>query len=64
MFVIGNEELAEKPKLRETILCNKCGLEHTVEYGEEVLKDGFKVPSKLLGFYKCSKKTYLAGVQI
>ena len=38
------------------------GENHKIEYGEEVLKDGKKVPSKFLAFYECYGKSYLAGI--
>lgn len=62
MFTIGNDELKEKQDLGETIICPRCGEIHEVEFGEEVLKDGTRVPSDSLAFYKCGKKCYLCGV--
>lgn len=60
MLAIGNEELKEP--LGDVVECPQCGQKHTVEYGEEVLKDGTKKPSKLLAFYSCGDKSYLAGI--
>jgi hypothetical protein len=52
MFVVvGNEELIGAPRLKESITCDLCGQKHEVEYANKVLKDGTKVPSKLLAFY-------------
>lgn len=62
MFAIGNDELKDAPRLGKFIICDKCGKQHKIEYGEEVLKDGTKRPSKLLAFYTCGNKTYLAGI--
>ena len=59
---IGNEELEQSEYIGKTILCNRCGKRHTVEYGERVLKDGTKVPSKMLGFVKCGKISYLVSL--
>lgn len=62
MFAIGNDEIESAPKLGDFILCTQCGEHHKIEYAEEVKKDGTKVPSKLLAFYKCDGKCYLAGI--
>jgi hypothetical protein len=61
MFVIGNDELAKCDDLGKTVRC-KCGKNHRVRYGEEVLEDGTRKPSKMLAFYTCKGKTYLAGI--
>jgi len=58
----GNDELAGKPELGKTITCPHCGKVHDIVYGEKVLPDGTTEPSKLLAFYTCGEKTYLAGV--
>jgi hypothetical protein len=60
-FAIGNDELEKKNPLGETFKCPHCGLDHPVEFGDEVI-DGVKVPSTLLAFYKCGEKTYLCGI--
>lgn len=60
MLVIGADELHEP--LGDTVECPQCGQQHSIEYGEEVLKDGTRKPSKLLAFYKCGDKAYLAGI--
>ena len=60
MLMIGNDELKEP--LGNAIECPHCGQQHPIEYGEEVLKDGTKKPSKLLAFYMCGDKAYLAGI--
>ena len=60
MLSIGNNELKEP--IQDSVICDKCGLWHDIEYGYEVLPDGSKVPSKLLSFYKCDGKSYLAGI--
>jgi len=62
MFAIGNNELEKAKKLGDFILCDKCGKRHWIEYGEEILEDGTKIPSKMLAFYKCGATMYLAGV--
>ena len=62
MFAIGNDEIESAPLLGDFILCAQCGNRHKIEYGEEVKKDGTKVPSKLLAYYKCNGKSYLVGI--
>jgi len=61
-FAIGNDELDKAEPLSDFIKCPHCGMEHPVEYGEEVLDNGTKVPSKLIAFYKCGEKSYLCGI--
>lgn len=58
----GNDELDNAPPVTETVKCEICGEQHPVEYGDKILPDGTKEPSKVLGFYKCGGKTYLASV--
>jgi hypothetical protein len=60
MCAIGSDEL--KGDLGDTIKCPHCGEEHEVKYGDRVLKDGKREPSKLLAFYSCGEKSYLAGI--
>lgn len=60
MLAIGAEEL--DGAIGENITCPHCGRMHPVEYGEEILKDGTRKLSKTLAFYKCGKKTYIAGI--
>jgi len=60
-FEIGNEEIKDKPEVGTHIICKMCGEKHKIEYGEEENKDGTWTPSKLLAFYKCKSKSYLAG---
>lgn len=60
MFAIGNDELG--PPIGETVECPHCGGTHRVEYGEKVLKDGTKEPSRLLGFYRCGGHAYLCAI--
>uniref|UniRef100_A0A6M3LKK7 Uncharacterized protein n=1 Tax=viral metagenome TaxID=1070528 RepID=A0A6M3LKK7_9ZZZZ len=62
MFAIGNDELEKCGKLGKSIQCKMCGKKHHVRYGEEVLRDGTRKPSKMLAFYKCKGITYLAGI--
>ena len=61
-IAIGNGELDDNPNVGKTVVCSKCHKEHRVQYGEEVLKDGTKIPSRFLAFAKCGKTTYLVGV--
>jgi hypothetical protein len=60
MLAIGVDELKEP--LGDTIQCPQCGGTHEVMYGEKVLPDGTKEPSKLLAFYKCGEHSYLCGI--
>jgi len=62
MLAIGNDELAEAPDMPDTFICPRCGLTHTVKYGEHVHEDGTRTPSKLLGFYKCQGEDYLCSI--
>ena len=57
---IGNDEIGEK--VGKTLKCKRCGKRHKVEYGEEILKGGTRIPSKLLGFIKCRGKAYLVAI--
>lgn len=59
MLVIGNGELNDP--LGDSVTCPHCGKVHEIQYGEEVMKDGTRKPSKLLAFYKCGEKSFLAG---
>lgn len=61
-FAVGNDELEQAKPLCKSIKCSMCGKRHKVEYAEEVLADGTKVPSKLLSFYQCKGESYLAGI--
>lgn len=62
MFAIGNEELAMKRDIGKTIKCKICNGTHDIQYGDEILKDGTKIKSKLLAYYKCGNESYLAGI--
>lgn len=61
----SNEELSDCELVEEEAICNNCGEKHKVVYGERVLEDGSRVPSKLLSFVKCDKNgaTYLVGIE-
>ena len=52
------------PPIGEEALCGNCNQYHKVEYGNRVLEDGTKVPSKTLAFIKCTKDgtLYLVGI--
>jgi len=63
MLAIGNDELESNSEIGETIQCKHCGKVHKIKYGDEVLSDGTRKPSKLLSFYNCGDKTYLAGIK-
>ncbi len=61
----GNGELDGKEEIGEFETCPNCGKSHKVGYGNKVLKDGTKAPSKLLAFVDCPEngKTYLVGLR-
>jgi hypothetical protein len=58
MFTIGNDEIENCPLLKERILCHRCGLFHKVRYAKD--RDGNE--TKMLAYYKCSKDSYLCGI--
>jgi len=60
MLAVGNNELGEK--LGEVYQCPHCGEEHEIHYGKKQVVDGSWVLTKMLSFYKCGDKTYLAGI--
>lgn len=62
-IAIGNEELDNAPLLGDTIVCPQCGKTHNIQYGKKVLKDGTRVESNMLAFYKCGDKSFLAGIE-
>ena len=62
MFSISNEELIKASEIGETIICPYCNNKHKIEYGEKVLPDGSRVTSKIIAFYRCGDKIYLAAV--
>ena len=57
---IGNDELGSP--IGETVTCPHCAGMHPVKYGDQVLPDGRREPSRLLGFYDCGGKTWLCAV--
>lgn len=61
MIAFGNEELANSFPIGKMVRCPKCGNQHA-EYGEEILADGTRRPSTLLGFVSCSGSSYLVSV--
>jgi len=56
----GNEELSFLPIIKkgDKILCPTCGKKHVIEHGTSEGKE-----SDMLQFYKCGKKSYLAGIK-
>lgn len=58
----SNDELEGAEPLGETITCPHCSKVHIVLYGEEILKDGTKISSTKIAFYKCGESTYLCGI--
>jgi hypothetical protein len=62
MFTISNDELEDKPMLKATVICKRCGKEHPVEYGKRKLDDGTWITDTILAFTKCDDKVFLVGV--
>ena len=60
MLIVGNDELGEKLEYKYS--CQKCGGEHEIIYGKKKLEDGTWIKTKMMSFYKCGDKTYLAGI--
>jgi len=50
--------------LGDEVVCKNCGNIHKVKYGDRVLEDGTKVPSKVLAYIKCDNndQVYLVGI--
>ncbi len=62
MFAIGHDELNKANPLGDFILCTICGERHKIKYGKEKQPDGTWKETKLLAFYDCGDKSYLAGI--
>jgi len=62
MLTIGNDELDALPRIGDTVQCWKCGKLHPVRYGERILPDGTREPSRVLGYFTCRGKAYLCSV--
>lgn len=59
----GNDELTDKEDIKDFTICPKCKKSHKVKYGERVLSDGKREPSKMLGFVKCQDESvYLVAI--
>lgn len=59
-LAIGDDELGSA--VGETAKCPNCRETHDVVYGEQILEDGTRIPSKMLAFVECGKRTYVVGV--
>lgn len=59
-LAVGNDELGGP--VGESVKCPHCGRKHPVVYGERILPDGTREPSRTLAFYECKGKTYLHGI--
>ena len=61
----SNDELDGKDPVGTHAICNNCGGEHEVRYGEELIEDGTWKPSKVLAFITCPENdaTYLVGIK-
>ena len=62
MFAIGNNELEQSNNIKVSIKCSRCNKKHKVTYGERIMPDGSREISKILGFVKCGKATYIVSV--
>lgn len=58
----GNDELSLKDELQSFEKCLRCGEMHEVRFGNRVLLDGTKEPSKALAFVNCNNEAYLVGI--
>ena len=54
--------MAKMPKLKDEVLCARCGKMHRVECAKEISKNGKGIPGKTLAFVRCRGKMFLAGV--
>lgn len=63
-IAVGNGELDKNGNVGDIATCPNCGNAHKVEYGERVLEDGTKEPSKMLAYVSCpkNKSAYLIGI--
>lgn len=63
-IAFGNGELDGNDEIGEFETCPNCGELHKVGYGDKVLKDGTKVPTKMLAFVDCPENgnSYLVGI--
>jgi hypothetical protein len=54
MLSIGNDELDKKPvNTSSTATCPKCKKQHEIVYGETILPNGSRKPSKTIGVVNC-----------
>lgn len=60
MLAVGPEDLGEK--VGKSIKCPHCGEEHPIKYGTQEMPDGTWRETKMLAFYTCGEKSYLAGI--
>ena len=62
-IAFSNNELYKKESLSKFVRCPHCKELHEVAYGDEILKDGTKVPSKMLAYVNCTNGSmYLVGL--
>ncbi len=59
-IAVGPEDFGDAVK--ETARCPHCSALLPVQYAEEVMHDGTKKPSRLLGYVSCGEKSYLVAV--
>ena len=59
MLAIGNDQLGE---IIEECKCRACGETHKIKYGKSKNDAGEWEETKMLGFYSCGGKTYLASI--
>jgi hypothetical protein len=60
-IAIGNNELGGE--LGDMARCPHCGEMRAVRYGDQVLDDGTRVPSKTLAFVSCGEASYIVGIK-
>lgn len=60
MLAVGLNELGKK--VGKEITCPNCLKVHPIEYGKKEMPDGTWKETRMLAFYKCGEKSYLAGI--
>jgi len=61
-IAVGNGELDNNGPVGKFITCPHCSQDHDIKYGKEKNAAGEWVESRMLAFYKCGEKSYLAGI--
>jgi hypothetical protein len=62
-FAAISNELSKSPPAGTHAACPHCGELKLIEYGDKVLPNGEKVPSRILGYVQCGESSYLVAVE-